>query len=100
MNLDARLVTGGDGVAQRHRGVGVTARVDEYSIEAFARFVYPIYQLTFVVTLTTCDADAQLARQRFELSVYISERVLPIHLRFTQTEQVEVRSMQNEDVGG
>ena len=101
MNFDARLVAGqgGDGVAQRHRCVGVTTWVDEYSIEALARFVYPIYQLTFVVTLATCDAHAQLARECFELSVYIRERVLPIHLRLTQTEQVEVRSMQNEDVG-
>lgn len=102
MNLDAGLVTGqgGDGVAQRHRCVGVTTWVDEYSIEAFARFVYPIYQLTFVVALPTSHAHAQLARERFELSVHISERVLPIHLRLTQTEQVEVRPMQNEDVDG
>lgn len=60
VNLDARLVDGGDGVAQRHRCVGVSTWVDEYSIEAFTRFVYPIYQLAFVVRLSTCHADAQL----------------------------------------
>lgn len=98
MNLDARLFDGGDGVAQRHRCVGVTTWVDQYTIEAFARFVYPIYQLTFVVTLSTSDANTQLVRQRFELSVHVRQSVFAIHLGLTQTKQVQVWSVQNEDV--
>lgn len=86
MNLDAWLRDSGDGVAQRHRCVGVTTGIDKHTIEAFLRFVYPIYQLTFVVALATGDTDTELARECLELRVHIIERVSAIHIRLAQTE--------------
>ena len=63
MNFDARLRDSGDGVAQRYGCVRVATGVDQHTIEAFLRFVYPIYQLAFVVTLSTSDTDPELARE-------------------------------------
>ncbi len=99
MDLHGRNGDRRQGISQRDAGMGQTAGIDENpGNTSVASGVNPIDQLAFVVGLKGIYSDPQFPRQKVQALVHILQRVPAIDFGFTGTEQIEIGTMQNQDL--
>jgi hypothetical protein len=87
-----------DGVVQRHAVLRQARRVDERALHAVDVRVQLVDQRAFVVGLEGLDLHAQFAGQCHQLLVDLGQRGGAIDVRLAAAEQVEVGSVQNQQL--
>ena len=98
VQLDHRHSRGRDRVAQRDGRVGIGTRVQDHAVGAGSRRVQRIDQRAFVIALLESHRDAEITGQRPAGGFDVGESVTAVDVRLARAEQVQVRSVQNEDV--
>ena len=97
MDLPERTLDREERIAQRDRGVGQPAGVDDRGVEV--ALVEAIDERALVVRLEEVDLEPELGRPARDLGVDVVERVVAVDLRLTRPDQVEVRALEDEDAG-
>lgn len=74
--------------------------IDDDTVRPRPRRMQGINQRALVVRLLDAQFDAFAARDTLKHAVNVGERLFAIDFRFAHSEQIEVRSVQDEDVHG
>jgi hypothetical protein len=93
MHFDGRNLDGGDGISQRHTGVGIGTGIDDQRIDAPHRPLNGIDKASFMVGLQDFELDMVLSSKLLQAMVDVLKGDNPIHLGFSAAEQVQVRTM-------
>ena len=95
MYLDERNSYPGEGVADRHAGVGIRGRIEYDEIHFLAScLLYSIDQFSFMVTLEALCGHAAALGGLYEAPIDVPKRLRAIDFGFTLSEKIEVRPMQ------
>jgi len=96
MDFDTRQRHTGQGIANCHAGMGISACVnhDEFSTIGTSR-LNPVDQYAFVVALKRFDRHTQLRAQLDQAGIDLCERTVTIHLGLSRTQEVQVRAVQD-----
>ncbi|OPZ04388.1 MAG: hypothetical protein BWZ08_02709 [candidate division BRC1 bacterium ADurb.BinA292] len=97
MHFDHRQADPRDRVAQRHRRVAVTPRVDDHAVAAVARPVQRVDQLPFLIALVKFHVDRQTARLPAQPVLQILQRLMTVDFGLAVAEQVQIRAVQHEN---
>lgn len=99
MDLDRRDGYRRDGVTQGNAGVGQAAGVDDDAVDPFrSSLMNAINQLSFVVGLKAGDCHNSLGSQGDQAAIDVVKRLPSVDFGFADAEEVEVRTVQNEDM--
>ena len=95
MHFDEGNSYPGEGVANRHAGVGVRGRIEDDEIHFLAPCVlYSIDQFSFMVGLEALCGHAAALGGLYEAPIDVPKRLRAIDFGFTLSEKIEVRPMQ------
>ena len=97
MDLDEGPLDRQQGVAQRHAGMRQAARVHDRHVEVAG--VEAVDEEALVVRLEEGDAEPELGGAGRDPAVDLVERLVPVDLGLARPDQVEVRALQDEDLG-
>ena len=95
MDLDERPADGEQRIAQRHRGVGQPARVDDRPFEV--ALVQAVDEHALVIRLEEDHLQAEVQCAARDVHMDLVERLRAIDLRLARAEQVQVRALEDED---
>ena len=99
VDFDERDGGGGQCVAQRDAGMGVTRRIDENEVNLIARgLVHAINQGAFMIVLKGFDQRPGSAPAVDQSAVDVGERDEAIVRGLTTTQQIQVGSVQNQNM--
>ena len=99
VDLDERDPGGEKGVADRHAGMGVRAGVDDGAVDTVARgLVDAIDESVLGVALEACQPMPVARGERGEVRLDVGERGVAVYLRLARAEQIQVRSVQQEQL--
>ena len=99
MHFDKRNIDRGERVGQCHAGVRVRGGVDDDEIGGIlSGSLDAVYQLTFVIALEKSTACAMLLCHLLQAGIDVCEGLPAINSRLTGAEQVEVRTIQNQNI--
>ena len=92
-----RHLGGGDGIAQRHAGVGVAGGIDHHHIGLPQSVLNPRHQRAFVVALAKLNVRAALGL--FTHGVFdVGQRRGAVNLRLPLPQQIEVGAVEEENL--
>src|SRR6185369_7665612 len=97
MHLDDRQVGREECIEHRYRGVGQRTGVEDDAVGGFARLLYPVDELTFVVGLPKLDLQVEGRRSGEAPLLDIGQGVVAVNRRITHSEQIEVGTVQDID---
>ncbi len=91
-----RPTRAGDRVTQGDAVVGERSGVEDHSVHRAPGIVEPTDELAFGVGLKVDDRDVGLGGMRTQVGENVGQRVVAVDLRFSRSEKVEVRSVEDE----
>ena len=97
VHLDDREPDARQGIAQRHARVRQAGQIDQDSVGILTRSVNAIDQRSLVVGLETNQFSARLLRLLFQSRIDLRKRGSAVDVRFADTQQVQIRSMEYEN---
>src|SRR5687768_14790629 len=97
VDLDKRHADAGQRISKRQAGVRVRAGIHEGAVDPPTHGVDALDQLPFPVLLRELELDAQLLRDVAQFSLDIFERLVPVNLRLSRAEQVQIGAIENSD---
>ena len=99
MHLDEWDPYSRERIAQAHAGMGKSRWINNYYLYTFQpRVVNPIDQFCLAVALKYRNVRTVIARAINEMIIYLLQRLGTVVLRLTAAEQVEIRTMDYEDL--
>ena len=100
MQLDIRNRDTSKRIAQSHRCMGVSPSVDQDSLGLPHRSVNPLHQSPFEVALETLHVASMALRLQLELCLDRVESAESVDLGFPAPKQVEVGTVEEQQVHG
>jgi hypothetical protein len=97
VDFDGRNSHPGDGIAERHTGMGETTGIDQEPIALTHRRLHCVDQGSFMVGLKTAKLDAQIFGIELKHSVNFWKRFRTVDPRLALAKQVQVWAVENED---
>jgi hypothetical protein len=97
VRLDDDEAGTGDGVAQGDAVVREGAGVEDHTVDVAAGLVQPADELALDVRLEVDDGDVSLGGVDPEVGDDVGQRVVAVDLRLPGSEEVEVRSVEDEN---
>src|SRR5690606_31928006 len=98
VHLDGGQPDGRNGVAQRVAVVGERAGINDDGVKSPAGAVKRVDELAFVVRLEKLHFGAQLGGRCGQHALDVRERRVPVYVRLARAEQVQVRTVQHQDL--
>lgn len=98
MDLDGGKTGSGEGVAQGDRRVRVCTRIDQEPVKGRRGRLDPFDKLSLAIGLARFDGRTQVPRELCEIAIDGLQGVAPIDFRLSRPEEVEVGTVENEDV--
>ena len=99
MNLDHRQVHSKNRIAYRYAGMRIRGRVDQNRVMPASSRLDRRHNLALAVGLKTFDSEPEFVREGGQPAVDIGERSASVHLGFTRAEQIQVRSVHDQNRG-
>ncbi len=94
MHLDDRHRDGRDGIAQRHRGVGIPSGIEHHAVDRAVGLLDGVDQLALDVGLE--KGEFHIGEGRAKLREILPEGPRPVNSRVAPSLQVEVRAVDNQ----
>ena len=82
-----------NGISKSDARVGISRRVENDYIEFPLCLLNPIHQFPFHIGLPEFDLNSQFPGEFANPGLNISQRCVPVHVRFTLPQQVQIRSV-------
>ena len=98
MNFDGGNTYGRDGIPESHAGVSVGGSVEDDGIDPALGLLNPSHQLPFYIGLTELDLRTQGRRPLPNHPLDVLQRDLAINSRLALAEQIQIRTIENQDL--
>jgi hypothetical protein len=97
VDLDGGDGDRGNGIAERHAGVGQAPGIDDKTDGRAVGLLDAIDEKSLMVGLKSLYGDSQLGAMGFEVVVDLAQGVLAIDVGFAGAKEVQIRAMDNHD---